>query len=573
MKAIKAYSNCDHAFVVWRYDERIPECRGFALYRRLTGGEEGPVYTWVGFEKEIAKVGETHPSTEWPIQRFTWADLAVRPGQEIAYRVVPMVGEPGKLQPAEDQATDWTEPVTITGSTKDNIAAYFNRGIVSAQWLSRRLGAGDELAQKKALGEAIAEPGNDIRNFLAGELRTALLQFLADADTDGAELYAALFELNDPELLAGLGKLGGRAHVVLANGATKKRGEDENEVARAALREAGVEVHDRMLRSGHLGHNKFVVTCKPDGTPHRVWTGSTNWTTTGLCTQANNALVVESEAVGAEFKAQWERLRDAGGEFPDELVESNGKPRKSKVGGSEVHTWFTPVLEGVELEDARELIDGAKRGILFLMFNPGPRGSLLNDIVERNSPASPTYDPDLYVHGVLNQDPSTTKNPIVGLFQRGRFQPADFDITLPGEIDDRLGFWTPEIDKAEGAHAIVHSKVVVVDAFTDDPVVITGSHNLGPRASTSNDENLLIVRGCPDLAADYAINIMAIYTQFRWRSLRRRSRKGQGDEWTGLWRSDEWQDRFFDGPRLRELEFWLGQERTPDAEPAAAAGG
>ena len=29
---IKAYANSEHAYVVWRYDQAIPGCRGFALY-------------------------------------------------------------------------------------------------------------------------------------------------------------------------------------------------------------------------------------------------------------------------------------------------------------------------------------------------------------------------------------------------------------------------------------------------------------------------------------------------------------------------------------------------------------
>lgn len=64
---------------------------------------------------------------------------------------------------------------------------------------------------------------------------------------------------------------------------------------------------------------------------------------------------------------------------------------------------------------------------------------------------------------------------------------------------------------------MVHSKVVLVDPFGAHPVLLTGSHNLGPKASTTNDENLLIIRDAPCLAAVYAANIMAIYNQYRWR--------------------------------------------------------
>ena len=47
--------------------------------------------------------------------------------------------------------------------------------------------------------------------------------------------------------------------------------------------------------------------------------------------------------------------------------------------------------------------------------------------------------------------------------------------------------------------------------------MLTGSHNLGPKASGTNDENLLIIRDAPGLAGAYATNIMAIYNQYRWR--------------------------------------------------------
>src|SRR6267378_6846954 len=41
--------------------------------------------------------------------------------------------------------------------------------------------------------------------------------------------------------------------------------------------------------------------------------------------------------------------------------------------------------------------------------------------------------------------------------------------------------------------AIVHSKLIVVDPFTN-PVVVTGSHNFSGSASSKNDENFVIIR-------------------------------------------------------------------------------
>src|ERR1700693_3230496 len=64
---------------------------------------------------------------------------------------------------------------------------------------------------------------------------------------------------------------------------------------------------------------------------------------------------------------------------------------------------------------------------------------------------------------------------------------------------------------------MIHSKVVVVDPFGAKPVVMTGSHNLGPKASGKNDDNLVIIEDAPGLAAAYAVNILGIYDQYKWR--------------------------------------------------------
>src|SRR4029450_6043981 len=102
-------------------------------------------------------------------------------------------------------------------------------------------------------------------------------------------LFGALYELEDEELIGELGKFGSRGHLVLANGSiTKKKGEtsaqarkrDQNKAARKTPGDKKLEIHDRMISPGALGHNKFLVLTN-GATPPKplaVWTGSTNWT-------------------------------------------------------------------------------------------------------------------------------------------------------------------------------------------------------------------------------------------------------------------------------------------------------
>jgi phosphatidylserine/phosphatidylglycerophosphate/cardiolipin synthase-like enzyme len=145
------------------------------------------------------------------------------------------------------------------------------------------------------------------------------------------------------------------------------------------------------------------------------------------------------------------------------------------------------------------------------------------------------------------------------LFDQDNWSKADYSVVLPAEIDAATEWFAREMRKLPAARAMVHSKVVLVDPLGDHPVVLTGSHNLGPKASGTNDENLLIIRDRRDLAAAYATNIMAVYNQYRWRF--RRQSQPESKRWKGLEDNDKWQQGYLraGSAALREIDFWVGQ--------------
>lgn len=583
--ALRVRAGADSAMIVWKCPP-IAGCRGFALFRRIVRGpgsapspnlaaeippgdaamaprraagppagmQEEIVASWVGFaDGPDWPEGARKPTTQWPIQKYLWSDFMVGPGDQVSYRVIPMVGKAAALVPLDAQQSPWSPAVTIGAETEGGATAHFNRGIVASQWLARVL---PDVAPGRQLAASIANPDDDIRIYLAGGLRLELIALLEKTNAAKGHVHAALFELNDPELLPLLAAFGRRAHVVLGNGAVEKKGEDENAAARAAL--AGCDVTDRMTAPARLAHNKFLVVCDSARQPKSVWTGSTNWTMSGLCTQANNAVLIRNGALAAVFLDQWRALAKAGSETPPALRTANAAPRS--VGRAKSTTaWFPPMDAAADLEMAGALIAAAKQGIMFLFFNPGPRGSLLNDIIALAAPASSTFNPDLYIHGVVNQNPGTAKNPVT-LFNRGDRIDANADVVLPAAITTPLKFWRKELLKLPASHAMVHSKVVLVDPFGARPVVMTGSHNMGPKASGTNDENLLIIRNNEALAAQYACNIMEIYSQYRWRASQ--AKTAGKPQWAGLADDDTWQIRDpaqgYDRRRLRELDFWFG---------------
>jgi phosphatidylserine/phosphatidylglycerophosphate/cardiolipin synthase-like enzyme len=192
---------------------------------------------------------------------------------------------------------------------------------------------------------------------------------------------------------------------------------------------------------------------------------------------------------------------------------------------------------------------GAKDAILFLLFQPGAPS-----IIEQAASLQ-TANSHLLVHGAAT-DPGAVGDYGTHLFHRTAAQ-TDTDVVAAAAIEDQVGFWERELLKSSpSAHAIIHDKIVVIDPFSDDCVVITGSHNLGFRASYNNDENLLIIRKNKKLAAAYASHVMDVYDHYRWRFMLQQ--KG-ASAWSGLVRNDAWQDKYFmkGSASARELDFWM----------------
>ena len=259
--------------------------------------------------------------------------------------------------------------------------------------------------------------------------------------------------------------------------------------------------------------------------------------------------------------------------------------------------------KGEDLDYARQLINCAEQGILFLFFNPGAfepadkpeQWTLLQNILARHQQGAPNYNGALYIHGVVNQEiaglttegtakPSrhaaldpTIASP-VKLYGSGDAPPipVTYELMVPKQIKGAFRNWQTEVMN-QGVH--VHSKVIVIDPFGKKPVVITGSHNLGYKASTKNDDNMMIVQGNAPLAAAYAVNIIAIYQAYRWNTyVDAHERNPQ--VWHGLVDNADWQAGYLQtgSNDLAEIKFWLGEGASAPAaagqpQPAPASGG
>jgi phosphatidylserine/phosphatidylglycerophosphate/cardiolipin synthase-like enzyme len=595
MKAV-AFANNDVAVVAWTFGGKLPGCVGFAVYRiDVRAGTETCLPAMATFpDQDATKPDRT--TADDPIQKFYWKDLYAKRGGTYRYKIVPMGGTPGALQPMP-----FGPAVSNTIQLSPHygaLSAYFNRGILATQATAHKLDAdGDEGSMADKLAKHIDVIGDPLRDDLMGQLIEALTTLSDEAVSSGGETYCALYEFEDPEAIGHLAKLGGRAHVVLSNMPSGGKGEaktnDTYSKQRADIRAAGADVIDRFMPSGHIGHNKFQVLVNQG--PQAVLFGSTNWTAHALCAQTNNAIVARSPALSAGYLDYWNRLKadtdppGEGGkaEQSTEFRDANAKKRDPialEDGSGEVDLWFSPNTphqraskpgknEEVppDLAEVFDIISKAQQAIVFLVFEPG-RPSIVDAIAEAQKAR-----PQLFVRGAVTA-PGAAGEFHTAISGDGDSTPHKHrkgDPPLPEDYrvihargvtkTDAFGQWEAELNQA--GHAVIHDKIIVVDPFSDTCVVITGSHNLGYRASYNNDENMAIIRNHRAVAEAYAAHCLDVYDHYAWRYwLSTQTEKA----WHFLATDDSWQDSYFSPDnqvKSAELNFWLGAAPAADALP------
>ena len=678
-KIIKASAFCNGeiAYLAWQADAAIADCVGFMVTRvHETGPDAGDrrvLPTWIAFTDQSNPNWINQDSSVWPIQQYEWRDLTLRRSRDTAairpidfdvhYEIRPVgLAKPG-LEQVQDsdtaiykdasgkaQYTGPQHPLAFIGAAfKTNsvsvthsyggVSASYTNGILSTQNLLQQLEAvqggkpagveagpttGVTPGLLKTLKEHIPVEGDAIRTFLTGDVLGFLTTLMDRAEKDGGEIYCALYELHDPELIRRLDALAkaGKLHLILStagstdpnpkkNPPTPKQPmvwDTENHDARATLHTSSPgNVQDRLFNnSGHIGHNKFTVYVV-GGVAKAVLTGSTNFTETGLCTQSNNAILIEDEEVAARYLDFWHRLHDdpqpAGvpvsvikgrdtivGFAPNSGVQ--GKALRSENAaplapitlkdGSTVETFFSPNTQAavknansptpIDLARVYALMEHANDALLFLTFLPGVKG---NQNIIGTAADLAKSKPGLLVQGAVSDPSALPPAPDDGVTTYT--EPDGKSEKLPQQaiwwpdgdqsrvvmiraaaITQKNGDLRPELLTA--GHAIIHDKIIVIDPL--DPVnctVITGSHNLGYKASYQNDENLLIIRGNQALAISYAVHVLDVYDHYVMRAKLqdqlRKSLIATGNapktEAGGFLRTNAgWQDRWFQSTKF-----------------------
>ena len=229
----------------------------------------------------------------------------------------------------------------------------------------------------------------------------------------------------------------------------------DRDAVRACIRAGIPVVFDE--RSACM-HNKFCVVDDA-----HVWTGSTNATENGLFKNNNNAIVIASEQLAANYTTEFEEMFQFG-RFGKGGPNATPFPRLV-VGETGLECYFAP-----EDHVRREIIDeieAADATIDFMAFS-----FTSSEIAKAMA--------DRIQDGVV----------VRGLFEKSQAGSKYSQDEWLAQRGARIGLDTNK-------HTM-HHKVIIIDTDT----VITGSYNFSQAAEIRNDENVLIIHS-PDVARKY----------------------------------------------------------------------
>ena len=272
--------------------------------------------------------------------------------------------------------------------------------------------------------------------------------------TAASRVNAALYHLDSARVADGLIKAHRRGVQVQVVTETDNIGEE----AIAQLQEAGIPVAEDGDPDSYM-HHKFIVIDE-----QYVWTGSYNTTYNGAYKNKNNVIFIDSAPLAYNFTREFRELfRQMRSEKPTGA--SVVHPKVTLSDGTQIFTYFSP--DNDILSSLVKEIESAKKSIHFMAF------SFTEDTL-----------------GSAMRDRFASGIDIQGVFEKRQ-------ISQYSEYEQMKAAGMSVIqDRNKGT---MHHKVIVIDEET----VITGSYNFSKNAEERNSENLLIIKGNPDIAQAY----------------------------------------------------------------------
>jgi phosphatidylserine/phosphatidylglycerophosphate/cardiolipin synthase-like enzyme len=525
-------------------ESKCPGLLGFAIRRQ--DHTEGESY-WLSGYKTFASVephaarGVLYSTARHPIQGFTWSDFSAKPGYDYTYEVVALRGSPTAPQEAEKvQVSVKTETETIPGSTHH---VHFNRGAAASQEYTRRFG-----------DRSPEDVGPAAFDWLSRGAAEAIKRFIDRALDPGWGLRVSAYEFTDDQVLGALKEAAKRTKDVKVlyhakNDSQKKANEDQ--IAEFKIKKICAPRNAKGLA---LSHNKVIILTK-GGVAQAVLTGSTNFSKGGIYGHSNVVHICEDPAIAAEYLWLWTDLEKNVAQNVDAPVIEARTPTPMPPYQRGTTQIFSPRTNLQALEWYAKQATDANQA-LFMTFAFG-----MNDLFQeayRNGTARLRY-------ALMEQMSGPTKTPaqrkaneakIIALRKMEENKFAIGAYLAEGAFDR----WLNERLSGLNVHVrYLHTKYMLIDPLSNNPLVVSGSANFSEASTTNNDENMLVIWGDTRVADIYLGEFMRMYNHFAFRDWLWQQKGATEAEVSHLDESDTWWKRYFGTSfASRQREYFAG---------------
>lgn len=530
---------------------------GFAIHRTDHAEEEA---YWLEGMKTFEETdpgfapGSKYPTNKHPIQGFTWSDFTAKPGYRYTYRVHALRGAPSNLVKSKEVSID----VTTESEEGGNQDVFFNRGASASQEYTRRFGnqRPDE-----------SNPADKRWAWLSRGAMEAIEGFVERAADNSWGLRVAAYEFRLRAFADALRKAHDRGVDVrilydACNNPPDNNGEvfprDQN---RAMAEAANVEsvCSERVTRADvknpPISHHKFIVLLK-NGNPEAVLTGSTNYSLGGVFGQSNVVHVVEDPEVAATYLQCWNLISPN----PDHtglrsaLSQMNtipaGKPPSGTI------TIFSPQKTMSALQWYAKLAGDAPDA-LFMTFAFGINKLFLDVYDHGHAKLRYALLDKLLAPGIRKNKRAAAEEEMkrLRMMKENRFAVGNRLET------NRFDHWAKEILTGLNTHVqYIHTKFMLVDPLSNDPIVITGSANFSDASTLENDENMLITRGNTRVADIYLGEYMRLWNHYAFREWAASQKDQENAKFKYLDTENTWWREYFeDTDRGRQRKYFSGE--------------
>jgi phosphatidylserine/phosphatidylglycerophosphate/cardiolipin synthase-like enzyme len=570
-------------------EERRKGLKGFAFQREAVGGGGGARYlrSQKVFKSVVPDPKNAHDPADtskparfytdkFPVQSFLWGDYAAMPGTTYRFVIQPMYGTPGALTTDPKDAVKFEIKTEIEWGPGETHGVWFNRGAIASQKFAEEFGNHPPAN--------IDDPNDPEVKWLSRGLLEACLGYINETKR-GDALRVAAYEFTYPPVLDALKALidkGIDVKIVYHDTVTDK-GDGPNE---AAMKAAGLPIDDQettFRRSKtKIPHNKFIVRLKNGTDPVEVWTGSTNFTPSGFLGQTNVGHRIAGAENAKQYLAFWELVKtdpeiaDARAALatltpdPAEAIAPKSVARLFSPRGKAAmlgwygrrmldaanSVWFTAAF-GVSKELIEPIAKKRAQMRFVLMEKPLPP--------EQKKTLTADFNRVITSYGVPLGESYGIKNGKV----TSRKKIAEFGLDKWFFAEEH---YRPSND---GFVFFVHTKFLLIDPLSDDPLVCLGSANFSSGSLLQNDENMLLIRGNTRVADIYMTEFDRIFRHFYFRDIANElavAKSGDDAQAIFLDETDGWTSSYFKPGTLkcnRRLMFFTKPGTTWAANAAA----